>query len=257
MRLLSGTAELSGVELAPRTSYVLSTTSSKILTWQGCELDVEGSGANGFVKEYPTPADNPESVWLSLHAKLQELRAKARKEQSEGPRILIAGGAGVGKSTIAKTLTSYATRQGGQPLAVNLSPKDGMLSFPGSLSASVFATILDVEAADSWGSTPASGPSVVPVKLPLVFSYGRKGMTEDGDYWRELVSRLAGSVSGRLSEDEDVRSTGVVIDTESVDGSSHEGIDLLLHAIDEFSGSFPNAAFPGKPSSFLLYSSNQ
>ena len=235
MKVLSGTAEKDGLELALRNAYAFSGVKSKILTWHGCELEVAGRCDDDFVAEYATVSDNPANAHLNLHARLSELRDAAARERREGPRVLIAGPPTTGKTTLARTLTSYATRQGSQPLVVNVDPKEGMLSLPGSLSASVFATVIDPEAADGWGSTPTSGPSSVPVKLPLVYFYGRKSPEEDPDTYRELTSRLVGTASGRLSEDDDVRSTGLIVDTMGVSEKSKVGLDLLAHLVDEFS----------------------
>lgn len=163
------------------------------------------------------------------------MRLAARRERREGPRVLIAGPSNTGKTTLTKTLASYATRKGDQPLVVNVDPKEGMLSLPGTLSASVFATVMDPEAPDGWGSTPTSGPSSVPVKLPLVYLYGRQNSEEEPEFYSELVSKLAGGVSGRLSEDDEVRSSGVIVDTMGVSEKNKAGIGLLAHIVDEFS----------------------
>lgn len=236
LKVLSGTAEKDGVELAPRNAYTLSGTKSKILTWHGCELEVEGRCEGDFVAEYATPAANPANAHVNLHARLGEMRAAAAREGREGPRVLIAGPPNSGKTTVARTLTSYATRQGYEPIVVNTDPKEGMLSLPGTLSAGVFATIMDPEAADGWGSTPTSGPGVVPVKLPLVYYYGRSSSEDDPDFHKELMSRLAGSVSGRLSEDKAVRSSGVIVDSMGISEQSKAGLDLIAHVVDELSG---------------------
>lgn len=150
---------------------------------------------------------------------------------------MITGEKSAGKTTVGRTLTSYATRQAYQPLVVNMDPAEGMFTLPGSLSAAVCATILDPEAVDGWGSTPTSGPSSVPVKLPLVQYYGRRSPEEDPDGYREVVSRLAGSVSSRLSEDDEVRRSGVIMDGTTL-GEKDEGMDMLAHVVDEFSGTF-------------------
>ena len=191
-----------------------------------------------FVAEYANPSDNPANTHLNLHGLLNDMRAKAAREGKEGPRVLVTGGNNTGKTTLVKTLTSYATRQGHQPLIVNADPKEGMLSLPGTLSASVFATIMDPEAVDGWGSTPTSGPSSVPVKLPLLFFYGQQSPEEDPDFYRELLSSLAGSVSGRLSEDVEVRSSGVIIDSTGISEENKIGMELLDHIVDEFSSKY-------------------
>ncbi len=236
MKLQNGTAEKDGVELAPRNAYTFTGQRSRILTWHGCELEIEGSCSSDSVAEYAGPADNPANAVVNLHAQLNVMRTTAARERREGPRVLVAGPASVGKSTLVRTITSYATRQGYQPLVVNMDPKEGMLTLPGSLSASVFATVMDPEAIDGWGSTPTSGPSSVPVKLPLVQYYGRESAEDEPELFKEVTARLAGTVSGRLSEDEIVRSSGVIIDSMGVGDEGEEGVDLLSHIVDEFSG---------------------
>ncbi|KAH7324695.1 Pre-mRNA cleavage complex II protein Clp1-domain-containing protein [Stachybotrys elegans] len=235
LKVLSGTAEKDGVELAQRSAYSFAGIKSKILTWHGCELEVEGRCDDDFTAEYTNPIANPATSYLNLHARLVEMRIAAARERREGPRVLIAGPSTTGKTTLARTLTSYATRQGYQPLMVNTDPDEGMLSFPGTLSAAVFATIIDPEAVTGWGSTPTSGPSTVPVKLPLVYYYGRKSSEEDPDFYRELVSRLAGTVSGRLSDDEAVKSSGLIVDTMPISEKGGIGLDLIAHMVDELS----------------------
>lgn len=236
LKLLSGTAEKDGVELALRNAYTFTGVKSKILTWHGCELEIEGRCDVDSIAEYANPAANPATSHINLHARLQEMRASAAREHREGPRVLITGAPHSGKTTLAKTLTSYATRQGHQIITVNADPSEGMLSLAGTLGAGVFATVMDPEAVDGWGSTPTSGPSPVPVKLPMVYYLGRQSAEEDADLYRELIGRLAGSVSARLSEDEDVRSAGVVVDSMGIEEGSEVGLDLVAHIVDELSG---------------------
>ncbi|KAI8662331.1 hypothetical protein LRP88_03585 [Fusarium phalaenopsidis] len=235
VKVLSGTAEKDGVELAPRNAYNFSGVKSKILTWHGCELEIDGRCDSESIADYGNPTENVANSHLNLHGQLNDMRQAAAREGREGPRVLITGGVNTGKTTLARTLTSYATRQSYQPLVVNADPKEGLLSLPGTLSASVLATVMDPEAVDGWGSTPTSGPSSVPVKLPLVFYYGLESPEEDPDFYRELVSKLAGSVSGRLNEDENVKSSGVIIDGTGLPEQTKDGFDLVAHIVDEFS----------------------
>ncbi|CAG9944955.1 unnamed protein product [Clonostachys rosea f. rosea IK726] len=119
IKIVSGTAEKDGIELAPRNAYTFRAARSRILTWQGCEIEVDGR----------TDHDS----------------------------------------------------------------------------------------------------------LPLVYYYGASEPEKEPDFYRELASNLAGSVSARLSEDEDVKRSGVIVDTMGVDGESEIGVDLLSHIIEEFS----------------------
>jgi polyribonucleotide 5'-hydroxyl-kinase len=235
VKVLNGTAEKDGVELAPRNAYTFRSTKSRILTWHGCELQIEGS-CTEHVAEYAGLVDNPANAVLNLHAELKDMRVEAASERREGPRVLIAGPSSAGKSTVARTLASYATKQGHQPIVVNMDPQEGMLTLPGSLSAAVFATIMDPESSDGWGSTPTSGPSSVPVKLPLVFHYGREYAEEETEFYRRLTARMATAVSTRLSEDPDVKTSGIIVDTMGVAEGRKEGVDLLVHIADELSG---------------------
>lgn len=238
LKVLSGTAEKDGIELALRNAYTFSGVKSKILTWHGCELEVDGALDDEFVAEYANPSDNPANAHLNLHGLLNNMRHAAASAGREGPRVLVTGESNTGKTTLVRTLTSYATRQGYQPLVMNADPKEGMLSLPGTLSASVFATVMDPEAVDGWGSTPTSGPSSVPVKLPLVFFYGQQTPEEDPDFYQEIVSKMAGSISGKLHEDEQVRSSGVIVDTTGVSEGSKAGMDLIAHIVDELSSTY-------------------
>lgn len=244
LRLLSGTAEKDGTELAPGVAYNFSGTRSKILTWQRCDLQVEGQTDEERVAT--TFAGGASSVnvsataALNLHVHLNELRAAASRSGSEGPRVLVAGPANTGKTTLTRTLAAYATRQGYQPLIVNTDPEDGILTLPGTLSAAVFGTIMDIESVgEGWGGTPMSGPSSVPVKLPLVQYFGHRAPTEEPEFYKQATSKLAAAVSGRLSGDEEVRRSGIMVDSMGVPENGEEGIALLAHIVEEFSSELP------------------
>ncbi|KAK2031376.1 pre-mRNA cleavage complex II protein Clp1 [Colletotrichum zoysiae] len=237
LKLLSGTAEKDGTELALHHAYTLAGVRSKILTLQGCELEVEGGAglAAEAVAEYARPQDSPANSVLNLHFQLTAMRQRAAAERREGPRVAVCGAPAAGRTSLARTLAAYAARVGAQPLVVNADPREGMLSLPGTLSASVVATVHDVEAVDGWGTTPTSGPSQVPVKLPLVYYYGHAAADEDQKKYQELVSKMAAAVTSRFGHDPDVKSSGIIIDTPAVSENSSLGIDVLAHVVDELS----------------------
>jgi polyribonucleotide 5'-hydroxyl-kinase len=82
-----------------------------------------------------------------------------------------------------------------------------------------------------------SGPSAVPVKLPLVYFYPMVNPLEaEGSVYRPIVSRLALSVLGRMAEDEDARETGIIVDTPGILSQSRAGaLEMINHIVTEFS----------------------
>ena len=247
MRLVSGTAERDGTELALNVPYRFTGAKSKLLTWRGAEIEVEGDDCDEYVAEH-TPAETPMTSYLNLHFLLQSQRGQARVSGAhQGPRVLVCGPATSGKTSlvrmltalatrVVRILTALATRVGEHPMAVNTDPSEGMLSLPGTLSAGVFATIMDIEGeGGGWGGAPSSGPAAVPVKLPVVFCYGREKIEEDVSLYKSLISRLAGAATARMAEDPAVRSAGMIIDTPGVNMSGKSGPEVLAHIVEEFS----------------------
>ncbi|KAI0478596.1 Pre-mRNA cleavage complex II protein Clp1-domain-containing protein [Xylariaceae sp. FL0804] len=219
IRLLSGTAEKDGTELAPNTPYTFTATKSKINTWHGCALEVSspaGGGYDAYTSE-PGADETPMVSYLNLHFKLEGMRDTARATGGMGPRVLVVGPPTAGKTSLVRTLTGWATRMGRQPLVVNADCREGLLALPGTLSAAVFATVIDpasaAAGATGWGATPSSGPSAVPVKLPLAYYYGLPAPDDNPRRFRRLLSRLAVAATGRLAADPDVRAAGMLIDT--------------------------------------------
>lgn len=250
-------------------TYTFSGTKSAIYTWHGCTLEVSagqtgsaldgfssagsttgiangslglhaaghgssGSAAGGCQSEY-TAEETPMVEYANVHFALETLRSEARAVGRDGPRVLILGPEDAGKTTLAKILTAYATKAERQPVVVNLNPAEGMLTVPGTLTATVFKTMLDVE--EGWGSSPMSAPNPVPVKLPLVYFYPmRHPLEAGGAYYRPIISRLALSVMGRMAEDEDTRETGVIVDTPGILSQGKPGsIEMINHIVTEFS----------------------
>lgn len=250
IRLLSGIAEKDGTELAPNAAYTFSGTKSKINTWHGCTLEINATNAGAY-EAYTAELteETPLVSYLNLHMRLEGLRAAAatRGPPAMGPRVMVVGPASSGKTSLVRTLTGWATRAGQQPLVVNTDPAQGMLSLPGTLSAAVFPTLADITT--EWSGTPSSGPSAIPVKLPLAYYYGLARPEHNPRLFRSLLGRLAAATTSRLSEDPDVRRSGMLIDTCSINTSTAGGDDmlsssststeqyykLLTHLVSEFS----------------------
>lgn len=262
-----------GTELAASQTYTFSGTKAAIFTWHGCTLEVSAGdaapGLDGFVSSTTTPTstngaaagttrgqgaggcqseytaeETPMVEYANVHFALETMRQEAKATGKDGPRVLILGPENAGKTSLAKILTAYATKVGRQPVVVNLDPAEGLLSVPGTLTATAFRTMIDVE--EGWGNSPMSGPSPVPVKLPLVYFYPMQSPLEaDGAVYRPVVSRLALSVMGRMAEDEDSRETGIIVDTPGILSQGKPGaLEMIQHIVTEFSS---------KDSTFFLF----
>ena len=227
--MLSGNAEIFGTELAPKQIYTFTGTKAAIYTWHGCRIEVKGACQSEYIAD-----ETPMTMYTNLHFALERIREQATVNMSQGPRILILGPNDAGKTSLAKVLTAYASRAGRQPVVVNLDPKEGMLTIPGTISTAAFSSVIDVE--QGWGSSPTNGPTQVPVKLPLVYYYGLANPEENPDVYKPLVTRAALSMMNRLQEDEEVRITGCIIDTPGAISQGKRGYELIQHIISEFSG---------------------
>ncbi|KAI4623828.1 Cleavage polyadenylation factor subunit clp1 [Alternaria sp. BMP 2799] len=230
VKLQSGTAEFFGTELAPSTVYTFQGTKGAIFTWHGCKLDIGGEVESDYIAE-----ETPMMSCANLHFALENLRDRSIASGSieMGPRILVVGPENSGKTSLVKTLTSYAVKTSRQPMVVNLDPRQGMLSVPGSFSAAVYSSIVDIE--EGWGSSPISGPSPIPVKMPLVYHYGLKD-PEEGRVFKPLVTRMALAVTSRLEEDTLSKQAGFIIDSSGAISQGRNGVyDNIEHIVSEFS----------------------
>jgi polyribonucleotide 5'-hydroxyl-kinase len=228
LQILTGTAEIFGTELALKHLYTFTGTKAVIFTWHGCRIEVSGSS-----EEY-TAEETPMVSYMNTHFALENLRISAARSGLEGPRVLVIGPNNSGKTSLVKLLTAYASRMGRQPIVVNTDSREGMLSIPGCLTATTFASMVDVE--EGWGSSPTSGPSPVPVKLPLCYYYGLPSPEDNPKLFKPIITRLALASASRLAEDREVKQTGMIIDTPGIISQGKGGYDILSHIISEFSG---------------------
>ena len=173
------------------------------------------------------------TMYTNLHFALERIREQAMVNLNQGPRVLILGPDNAGKTSLSKLLTAYACRAGRQPVTVNLDPKEGMLSIPGTVSTAAFSSIIHVE--QGWGSSPTNGPTQVPVKLPLVYYYGLANPEEKADLYKSIITRAALSVINRIHEDEEAKVAGCIIDTPGIISQGKGGYELIQHIISEFS----------------------
>ena len=105
-RLLSGTAEMFGSEMPMGQEIVFDNGGAGcIFTWHGCEVEVYGKPGHAYVE-----SDTTMHSAFGIHDVLEARRRRAQESKTDnGPRVLVAGPADTGKSTIVRQLLAYAT----------------------------------------------------------------------------------------------------------------------------------------------------
>lgn len=233
VKLRAGTAEIFGTELVEGPNYTFTGTKAAIFSHHGATIET----SNDTPQSEYTAEETPMTEYVNVHFALETLRNEAQARGRDGPRVLVLGPSNAGKTSLVKLLTAYAIRLGRQPLVVNLDPEEGVLSLPGTLTAVAFKTLLDVE--EGWGSSPMSGPSAIPVKLPLVYNYGLSDTIVDdpsATHYKSVLSKLALAVSGRLSEDPPAKEAGLIVDTTGTLANTTKPLagNIVQHIISEF-----------------------
>jgi polyribonucleotide 5'-hydroxyl-kinase len=232
IKLITGTAELFGTDLAPDVAYTFHGTKAAVFTWNGCELETTGAREEDYVA-----GETPMYQYSNTHFALEDLRNQADSTGGFGPRVLLVGPENAGKTALAKILTAYAVKQERRPVMVSLDPREGTLSIPGALTASAISSVLDIE--EGWGSSPISGPSALPVKTPLCYHFGCADAIQNSKLFKACVSRLGLAVSSRYQDDSEAKESGCIIDTPGALGTGKSGsYDILQHIVVEFSGTF-------------------
>lgn len=229
VKLISGSAELFGTELAPQHTYTFRGMKGAIYTHEGANIS-----SLGVLQSDYNAQETPMISYVNLHFALDSLRTQAGTSSAGGPRVLVMGPPNAGKTSLCKLLSAYALRNGSNNLmAVNLNPRGGMYTLPGTLSAAALSGTLDVEAEDGWGSAPTNVPMHVPAKLPLVYCFGREEPETDEVGFRSLVSKLALNVVGRLNEDPEAKQAGMILDAPGALGTG-KSASLVDHVVAEF-----------------------
>nr|CAG8465791.1 11163_t:CDS:10 [Entrophospora candida] len=205
LKLLSGTAEIYGTEIAV-----------------GLEYEFTGSCSVEYVAN-----ETPMISYLNLHIALEQCREEAKEKNEQGPRVIIVGPEDVGKTSLSKILLSYAFRLGRQPIYVDL---DGSITMPGTLSATPITHLLDVE--EGFGSSSTTAPTIGSSMIPIVYYYGYPDPGENVKLYKVLTSKLANSIKKRLEKDEYARISGLVIDTNGL--IDNTGYDIIQHCVDAF-----------------------
>ncbi|CAJ1957849.1 unnamed protein product [Cylindrotheca closterium] len=246
--LQKGSCELWGCELALGKPYAIATGGLKLalFTWHGCVVDVDADVEISYTSDETTS----NVAYVNTHAQLEALRDEAYQEQQQqdqtqqqqqqqdsmknnnndagpklvqGPRVMVVGPAESGKTSLCKTLVAYATKVGRTPLWVDLDPVDNSISVSGSLSvAPMIASAVTVESYATCGIPPNT-------VHPLAMYHGSNSKIHP-DLFRAQVDRLAENINQRLAQDENARSSGIIVNTNG--WIQDDGYKLLMHVAE-------------------------
>lgn len=239
LKVLEGVGEIFGTELPNEVDIRL--TGCKYAIYaplpSGCRLQYETapnkvnvniSNEDSNVSEYISD-ESMMPHYTNMHFALEVLREEAvSNAQKKGPKVLVVGNSESGKSALVKVLASYALKMDRVPLVVNLDPKEGVFSVPGSLTATPISDILDIESIGGWGGSTTLGATFHNPKQPLVKSYGFYSIGENVELYKHQVSQLGVAALTRMADDNAVRTGGFIIDTPPLGMKDYNVIESIV-----------------------------
>ncbi|KAK6460686.1 protein CLP1 [Scheffersomyces coipomensis] len=228
-KIIDGIGEIFGTELPLNVELQLTGVKYAIYAplSNGCKLEYTTlqnkaviTNEDEEISEYLSNETQAQTTYINLHLGLETIRQETRdsnilnpKDLKQGPKVLIIGNPGSGKTSLAKTLVGYANKMDSRPILVNLNPRDGVFCLPGSISATPISDTLDVESTNGYGFTTTTGSMNHNPKQPIIKNYGFSDINQNLDLYKYQISKLGVTVLSRLEEDLSIRNSGIVIDT--------------------------------------------
>jgi polyribonucleotide 5'-hydroxyl-kinase len=195
IKLLNGTAEMFGTELAREQEYVFSGVSGCICTYTFCDLEVMGRPAHAYVETDTTMRET-----CAIHSVLDARRQRALDNDTGGPRVVVVGPPDSGKSTISRILLAYATRLHWLPTLVDVDLGSGLIGVPGSIGATVVVRPNLIN--DEYSEDDS-----------LQYFYGSMDPDHNPDLRKMLLTQLADAMDERMQSNARERASGCVVNT--------------------------------------------
>lgn len=226
IKLESGLAELFGVELALKQVYTFTGCKAAILTWTGCQIEVTGNAES----EYAGQETDYAVEWLNVYGMLEGMR---KQSSDDGPRVLVVGPDSGGKTSLVRSLAAWQVRSGQNPTVINLDSREGLLAPPSSLTAVTVDSQMEVDG--GYGIAPMSGPTLSPVRTPLIYHFPWQSPLEKPDVYKNVITRMALQVMNKLEDNPATKRSGIIVDTPGSLNDPRSNYDLLAHIVSELS----------------------
>jgi len=85
IKLVQGSAEIFGIEMAQNKEYIFQDENIAIFTWYGCKL--ESSGVYSTSPYIAEPGETPMVAYVNTHSQLEARRDVALANSENGPRV--------------------------------------------------------------------------------------------------------------------------------------------------------------------------
>ncbi|KAG0655645.1 Cleavage polyadenylation factor subunit clp1 [Monosporozyma unispora] len=228
--VLSGICEILGTELANDVEYCFQ-------DWNFGVLAIEDSRIKWRVANLMIPLNDPFLTTITPNATARYIYnlhfaiEKLRYSSFMGPKMLILGDHNTGKTSLARTLSSYSIKNiAYQPMFINLDPGQPIVSPPGCLMATPISDLIDLQS-PFWNESLTSGATKLHSRQPLLKCFGLENIEENIEWYKESATQLLNSVVQRLINDSLVQRSGCIIDTPSCFYEEYDKFKDILKAI--------------------------
>ena len=86
LKLVAGSAEIFGVEMAPNKEYVFRDQNIAVFTWYGCTIESSGDDSGLYETD-----STPMVAYVNTHVQLEAKRDVALANKENGPRVRFIG----------------------------------------------------------------------------------------------------------------------------------------------------------------------